>query len=650
MGSLFKSFLFILFFISLSHSGFAQLARIHAVPVGDWQTQKELPIEYHYNSVSVFLLNEEKLAGLFDPAQFSKEERKMTKVHISDEVESLYFYLQIPSPKNEKDSLFVPLYAINVDKLNSFSSTTQQGRVLDKITDEELDGKPLNATARIEVLKKNRLLEIAYLLSKSINKLMEYQLFGGSNILYTTKNAQQFFEKRYKGSIVSEFSVPIIPQNDNYEYELNSAALFQIKWDFQSPIKVPKDNIWEDLKKWQKVTEENLRKKPTKIARLKQHPYLLILRYKSSYALPERHRLVVELTPSYLEERAQNLYEFRKGDMKYQMEEAFLLMLRDAMDLKRMSENYLHSRQKGEEDLNLLGETAGRLFDLQMISQKESLIDEKIETEKAYFRTNYSGVYEKLFKVIDKDCFLDRRLRQMQNSVHKLLELNDLDKETLAEADIYEYLKAFEPYRELAPKLKKEGPFFFNIMEAVQELEASLYQKAFKNDGLTEMEPIQWLEFQKDKYTFCIDCQEKADVEIDRINKAKRAQLLTQFKALQSQQLSIRTCFHKIQSIAEDSLNLNFPAPLQLEELDLQLYESYLGKVEYLKKLAMDFSVIEQIEEEILNLEELFDTISRFEKIQTQFCQQSCQLANGGFIEKGVLDCLAQCECHQIRP
>jgi len=161
------SFLFLTYNLSL----FAQNVNIHAQLVGDWQTKAQFSPEYHYNSVAVFLLNEEKLFSLFDPSNLSKEERKRTGIRNFDSVESLYFHLEMPNPKQEKEVLSFPLYAFDIKPSEQFQSTRHQ-----------LNGQELDAIAKIEAVTKNDFLELAYKISSNINKVLGDGVFKKPDI------------------------------------------------------------------------------------------------------------------------------------------------------------------------------------------------------------------------------------------------------------------------------------------------------------------------------------------------------------------------------------------------------------------------------------------------------------------------------------
>ena len=179
------------------------------------------------------MVNEQQLKSLFDPDNFSREERKKTGMKLFDKVESLFFQLDIPNPQKEDDYLSFPLYTFDLTPNTTFKSSRSEGRILDRISDEELNGRGIEATARIELVSKNELLEVAYKISSNINKLLGNGVFEKPDIWKVMQKAQSFFENRYKGKMVAEFSIPILPEREDYEYLIESASLYQIKWNFQ---------------------------------------------------------------------------------------------------------------------------------------------------------------------------------------------------------------------------------------------------------------------------------------------------------------------------------------------------------------------------------------------------------------------------------
>ena len=174
-------------------------------------------------------------------------------------IESLYFSLQLPNPKQENDQIDFPLYAFDINNSKSFQVPRNQGKIIDRITDEELNGRGLEAKAKIEAIKKNQLLEVAYQISSSVNKILANRVFQNPGIASVMRKAQDFFEDKYKGEIVSEFTIPILPGNEDFEYRLHSASIYQIKWDFQPLVKTFKGNMWSDLQTSTTVTEAQLK-------------------------------------------------------------------------------------------------------------------------------------------------------------------------------------------------------------------------------------------------------------------------------------------------------------------------------------------------------------------------------------------------------
>ena len=417
---------FIVFQLVIFSIADAQNIGIHAALVGEWQNQETFSPEYHYNSVAVYLLNEDRTLQLFNPENLSREERKQTGVRDFDLLESLYFSLQLPNPRRTDDLIDFPLYAFDIHQSKQFKVPRNQGKIIDRITDEELNGRPLNATAKIEAVKKNQLLEVAYQISSSLNKILANRLFNNPGISGVMRQAQEFFEDKYRGKIVSEFTVPILPGNEDFEYRLHSASIYQVKWDFQPLVKAYKGNLWSDLQDKATVTEADLKERPTRSSRFNKHPFLVVVRYKSAYSLPESHKLNVDITPDYLEKRLYNLQEFRKDGLQYRTEETFLEMLRDAVDLQRNVESYRRLRDKGDDDAALTLEIAQQYATL--LADYETEAQQFSGAAADYFSDNYTVAYYKFFKQLDHLLFQDQQLREI--SAAPVL-LNELRREDL---------------------------------------------------------------------------------------------------------------------------------------------------------------------------------------------------------------------------
>lgn len=628
----------------------AQNIGIHAESVGEWQSTQYFSPEYHYNSVAVFLLNEEKLADLFDPDNFSSRERRQTGIRRFDELESLYFSLEMPNPLREDDMITFPLYAFDIANTKSFSVPRNQGKIIDKITDEELNGRSLEAKARIEAVKKNQLLEVAYQISSSINKILGDNIFQDPSIWGVMRKAQDYFEDKYRGKIVSEFNIPILPANNNYQYRLHTASLYQIKWNFQDEVKAYKGNVWSDLLSEKELNEQDLRDKPTRLAKLRQHPYLLVVRYKSAYTLPEEHKLNVEISAAYLDSRMSNLVEFQKGSIQYRTEEAFLTILRDAIDLKRNCEQYRRGKEKGIEDKDLILKIAQQHYELLTAHQKELSLNEKDPDRRQYFMDNYEISYYKLFKLVDNLLFLDQQLKETGKVADHLLDITEKDLASLSETEIYNDLKKLSPYRQITAGVKDiKGELFYKVRDKIYTLENTLYQRTFNLPKLNKEEQIRQLKAFKARYALCSFCSKEADSKMQQVQQSIDDEIRGELFMLQNRQLQIRKCIADIQKQAFENLEKRYPQPDSLNLLDRRLFESYAGRIRQLEVLAMRFQDIEHLGIQKLDSQRLADVLKEHEATLSECQAQACQLYFGSIITEERFNCL-EGDCNWVSP
>ena len=629
----------------------AQNIGIHAAPVGEWSSKEQFSPEYHYNSVAVYLLNEDKTLELFKPENLTKEQRKQTGVRNFDVLESLYFSLQLPNPKQEDNMIDFPLYAFDIHNSKSFQVPRNQGKIIDRITDEELNGRGLEATAKIEAIKKNQLLEVAYQISSSVNKILGDKIFDNPGIAGVMRKAQAFFEDKYRGEIVSEFTVPILAGNEDFEYRLHSASIYQVKWDFQPLVKTFKGNMWSDLANLETVTEAQLRDRPNRSSRFNKHPYLVVLRYKSAYSLPEAHKLNVEISQKYLDKRLYNLQEFRKDGPQYQAEEGFLSLLREAIDLKRNCENYARTRDKGQADDELIMRIAQQHYELQSAYKKELKRLDKHPEHVAYFKDNYEISYYKFFKLVDNILFQDQQLKEIGEVPNHLATLVKTDLERVPPTQLYGYLKQLETYRRIAANVPQiEGDLFYKIREQINQIEANFQPQVFNvppvGDKQKRMEKLTALQKQ---YLLCQGCREEASKQIGIIQQSIDDERRTALFALKNQQLKYRKCFGEIQQKAIANLALRYPNKDSLSSLEAGLYDSYAQKIKQLETIAQQFQQIEKVSIEKLASEKLPSTLEEYEGILSHFNNEACQLWHGELLTKADLGCFGR-DCRVIIP
>ncbi|MEM6316868.1 MAG: hypothetical protein AAF960_04320 [Bacteroidota bacterium] len=615
---------------------------IHAEPVGEWTSKAQFSPEYHYNSVAVYLLNEDRLLDLFDPENLTKEERKLTGVRNFDVLESIYFSLELPNPRKEDDIIHFPLYAFDIHNSKSFQVPRNQGKILDRITDEELNGIGLEAKAKIEAIKKNQLLEVAYQISSSVNKILGDRIFHNPGISGVMRKAQEFFEDKYRGKIVSEFTVPILPGNADFEYRLHSASIYQVKWDFQEKLRLYKGSIWSDLVDRAEVTEEQLKDRPSRLIRYNKHPYLVVVRYKSAYSLPEAHKLNVKIDQPYLDKRLYNLTEFRKNGNQYKAEEAFLAILRDAIDLQRNCENYIRGKQKGDLENELLMQIAQQNFELLNAYKKEVARNQGDEERKKYFEDNYTVTYYKFFKLLDNILFQDPQLKEIGKIPNLVETLYQKDLERTSPQELYSYLKQLETYRKTASQVAPiEGDLFYKTREVANRIETIFQSQVFNVPALGDKQQrVEKFTALKKQYPLCVVCVHEADHQISLIQQSIDDERRSALFALQNQQLKYRKCFSDIQLTALQQLGKRYPQQDSLTELKRSLYEAYLQKIHNLKEAAAQFQEIGLVKVEKLPSEKLLPTLTVYQTRLANFKNEACQLIYGELLDKEALSCL----------
>jgi len=620
----------------------AQNIGIHAAPIGEWQSKKQFSPEYHYNSVAVYLINEDRTVELFNPQNLTREERKQTGVRNFDVLESLYFSLQLPNPRNEDDMIDFPLYAFDIHNSKSFQVPRNQGKIIDRITDEELNGRGLEAKAKIEAIKKNQLLEVAYQISSSVNKILSDRIFNNPGISGVMRKAQAFFEDKYRGKIVSEFTVPILPGNEDFEYRLHSASIYQIKWDFQKKVKTFHENIWSSLENKANVTEEQLKDLPTRSNRFNKKPFLMVVRYKSAYSLPESHKLNVDIAQPYFDERLYNLQEFRKDGLQYKTEESFLTLLREAIDMKRNCENYRRAKDKGQEENELMLQIAQQNYKLLNGYKKEVSQVKKTASDQTYFKENYEVTYYKFFKQIDNILFQDEQLKAIGQVPIILEELDNTDLARLSANQLYNYLQQLNIYRQIGDNVTQiEGDLFYKIREHINQIESNFSRQVFNVPPIGDkQERVDKLKTLQQQYPLCAHCQHESNDQIALIQQSIDDERRTTLFDLQNQQLKYRKCFSDVQLKALQNLNARYPNQDSLSQMEQSLFSAYAEKLKNMESIAEQFQQIATVSVEKLTPEQLPTTLIKYEAILGDFNNECCQLLHGELLTKADLECL----------
>jgi len=402
--------------------------------------------------------------------------------------------------------------------------------------------------------------------------------------------------------------------------------------------------MWSDLANKKTVTEAQLKDRPNRSSRFNKHPYLVVLRYKSAYSLPESHKLNVEISQNYLDKRLYNLQEFRKEGHQYKAEEGFLSLLREAIDLKRNCENYERTRDKGQTDDELIMYIAQQHYELQSAYKKELKRIANNPAQAAYFKDNYEITYYKFFKLIDNILFQDQQLKEIGQVAFYLAELKKTDLKRVPPTELYAYLKELETYRRIAANVTQiEGDLFYKIREQISQIEANFQPQVFNvppiGDKHKRMEKLTALQKQ---YPLCKSCQEETTKQIGVIQQSIDDELRTAIFALKNQQLKYRKCFGDIHSKASANLTLRYPNKDSLSNLEVGLYNAYSQKIKQLVTIAEQFQQIEKVSIEKLASEKLPSTLETYEGILSQFNNEACQLLHGELLTKGDLDCFGR--------
>lgn len=616
----------------------AQQPFIHAESVGEWQIKERLSPEYHYNSIGVYLVNEQQLKSLFDPAQLSKEERKMTGIRMFDAVESLFFQLDLPNPQKEEDYLSFPLYTFDLTPSSQFKATRSHGKILDRISDEDLNGRGLEAIARIEMVSKNQLLEVAYKISSNINKLLGNSIFEKPDIWTVMQKAQNFFESRYKGKMVAEFSIPILPEREDYEYIIESASLYQIKWNFQKKVNSYKGNVWSDLKQAAITTENSLLDRPSRLTKLKKHPFLLVVRYKSAYALPIQQRINVSFTSDYLEQRRSNLLEFKRESIQYKAEVVFTELLRQTLDLQQNINNYLSSKAKGKINDQLLLSIAAQHHAI--LSQHYDYISQLTEEEAAYFKQYYETTYFKFFNKLENLLLQDPQIKDISQVPTLLLDWRQQATDSLPAKKLYQYLETLQPHRDFLLTTDFEGAFPAIVQREIQAIEQTLFSTLMTELPYTQSEKLEQFQLLAQQYSYCLHCKEQVAQQQAALSDRIAKELRTSLQGLQSQQLKYVRCFAALEKKATFELEKQFPDSTSLEESEQKLYHAFKDKIASLTALSAKFMTISKLDISGLSGEEVAQSLKNFKGNINQYEQHVCNLLYGGILSKEAVQCL----------
>ena len=611
------------------------MPHIHVESVGEWQLPQKLSPDYRYNSVGVYLINEKQLATLFDPNKLSREERKKTGVKTFDKVESLFFQLDIPNPKNEEELLSFPLYAFDIQPTTAFKSPRTQGKILDRITDEELNGRGLEATARIEMVHKNELLEAAYKISSNINKLLGNRVFETFDFWKVMQKAQLFFEERYKGQMVAEFSVPILPESEEYEYVIESASLYQIKWNFQDKIDTYKNNVWSDLRSATAVSEEDLLDRPARLSKLKKHPYLLVIRYKSAYAIPKEQQLNVALTDTYLKTRRYNLQEFKTESIQYKTEEIFTQLLQKALALDQEVQAYLVAKGKGQIDTQHLLTIPQHYYDIS--TQYQQMMQALTVADSVYLEEVYGKTYFKFFKQLDQLLIQDPQIQAVSQAPKALQYGKSTLQDSLSTALLYQQLENFAAYQQvLASAEEVKGDLPVLVEQEIHRIEQALFANLLTEAPYTQEEKLPYLKGLADQFPLCMHCKDQSAKTVLDLEQRMEEEVRSALLSLQVQQLKYGRCFADLQKKATQELQRQFPTPSSEEKL----YTVFKEKIATLDQVSTQFMSIADLAIAQLSAAEVGQQYRKYNQLLSSYQQHICQLLHGGILSKEEVQCV----------
>jgi len=621
--------------ICISNLLFAQNPFIHAESVGEWRIKEKITPEYHYNSIGVYLVNEQQLKSLFNPDNFSREERKQTGMKLFDKVESLFFQLDIPNPQKEDDFLSFPLYTFDLTPNAPFKSSRSEGRILDRISDEELNGRGIEATARIELVSKNELLEVAYKISSNINKLLGNGVFEKPDIWKVMQKAQSFFENRYKGKMVAEFSIPILPEREDYEYLIESASLYQIKWNFQEKVKSYKNNIWSELTYESTTTEPALLDRPSRLSKFKKHPFLLVIRYKSAYALPKEQQLNVSFTEEYLKKRRANLLEFGRGSIQHEAEAVFTELLRQAIVLQKTVDNYLDDKSNGDNDKQTLLTISEQQYDI--LSQHQEYFSQLTEEEVSYYEKFYNTTYFKFFNRLETLLLQDPQIKKISQVPAQLIDWQTQPKDSLSAEKLYQYLATLQSSHTWMSKEAYQGEFPNILSKEIQTIEQALFSAISAQLPDSQQEQLEQYPLLEQQYPLCTYCRNQFAKQQSTLSDGVEKELRATLVALQSQQLKYGRCFASLEKTATAELKKQFPTPTSLSDSEQKLYQAFEDKIASLLTLSSQFFDISTLVIADLSIKELEEQLTTYQRILKQYEQHACNLLHGGIFSKADL-------------
>lgn len=605
----------ILFMTLLTIKSFGQ--EIDAPIISEWKNPKNLTSDYRYNSASIYLVNGSLLPDLFSGATLTKDERKKHKLKAADYAKYIFLSVEIQHPKS-KDILTIPLYLLDAtNKSNTQFSSSNMGRILDEIKDEDLNFKPLDATGKIKAIKGNstneivaKSFEIATSLFKTALALKEGP-FGANEILQNVQKGAEYFNKMGQDKVVTnEFKIPIIKESDIYKYEIYSVSVHQIRWDFSTK----EEDLLSAIKDKEQTSEQILNSLNDK------NPYLVVVRYKSYYTLPKGYIKNVEIDQNYLNTRQTKLIEFT--GMKKELESSLLENLKEAISMKKDFNVYSRDKEINQINFDVISRLMNSYFIIMESYQNEISKNNSDSDGKKYFEDNYQEAYRVLFNKFEE--YINGDLKSVKDIVDKYLTLSKTDLSKMSESDLCSNLQSMEYYRDIVQKQQnsnksvvqiKSSKFYTKYNELISKLENALYQKAFHLEkAKTNDEKISFLNTQMVQYPCCVICREQANLVITKINKdnddARRAEL----QKLQKEYLITLKCWDDISKIIQSNIQLKYPASEreQLSSIDKKIFQEIEKQHQDIISSSNDYLSINDIQVSNLNSTELINQLNKY--------------------------------------
>lgn len=526
---------------------------LDAPVISQWVSKKELDASYKYHTVFVYLLNGDMLPDLFTGTNLPKGELKKRGLKKADYPKYLYMNLNLPNPQDATKSISFPLYFIDATNKNSVTYSSQnQGKILDEVPNEAIKEFPLTATCRIKTIKGNKHAEFAQQVLSISHELLKGSLqlskgfVGLAGIASAVDKGNAFFEKLYQTKeVINEFSVPILTDlSRNPTLTLVSASLQQIKWNFTT--KEP--DVWAPL-----VNRDSLRHNDLVTPIQNNAPYILVVRYKSKYYIPDGDKLFVQISDDYIQNRDIKIRANLIGQgYKYDIEHNFITALKNSLSLSKSKTYYSDNKENNKIDYDLSVRISEAYYQVNKIYTEEK---SRKGAEFEYFRNNYEKLYQLL--IVKLDSLTEKDWPFLKSSTSLVMQHRsgfNLKNETAV--SLYEKISTLNNYRILEEQIKKSNQSSTTItssesykssLEALNVLENELYDRVFiQPANMAPSEKKQRLEKLIAEYTLCNSCKGKANTAINETAHRGVKQKRQELKTLKNNYLANSACYDSL--------------------------------------------------------------------------------------------------------